>query len=85
MAASRTRQEARERAEKIFSAALGRVIPAEESKPLTGARFWDSRIRSRSWSARWFRRCWKNVRPWSPMRGLRSPVVARTADRSGFT
>lgn len=39
MAALRTRQEARERVEKIFSAALDRVIPAEESKPLKRGTF----------------------------------------------
>ena len=39
MAALRTRQEARERVEQIFSAALDRVIPAEESKPLKGGTF----------------------------------------------
>ena len=39
MAALRTRQEARERVGQVFSAALDRLIPAEESKPLKGATF----------------------------------------------
>jgi hypothetical protein len=39
MAALRTRQEARERVAKVFSAALDRVIPQDASKPLKGATF----------------------------------------------
>ena len=41
MAARRTRQEVRERVVDIFSAALERMIPADESKPLRGHTFLD--------------------------------------------
>jgi hypothetical protein len=41
MSALRTRQQARERVKQVFSAALDRVIPLEESTPLKGATFLD--------------------------------------------
>ena len=41
MPARTSRQEAREAAKKAFEAALDRMIPADESKPLKGAKFID--------------------------------------------
>jgi hypothetical protein len=41
MSALTTRQDARERLRKVFEGALDRLIPADESIPLKGARFTD--------------------------------------------
>src|SRR5437762_3472390 len=41
MSARTTREHAREAAKKAFDLALDRMIPAEESKPLKGAKFLD--------------------------------------------
>ena len=46
MPARTSRQQARETAKKAFEAALDRMIPADESKPLKGAKFidWENQI-----------------------------------------
>lgn len=46
MPARITRQQAREAARKVFNAALERMIPEDESKPLKGAKFvdWENQI-----------------------------------------
>jgi len=46
MSARVTRQQAREAALKSFTAALDRLIPADETKPLKGAKFidWENQI-----------------------------------------
>lgn len=41
MAAKRTRQEARERLQKIFQAELDRLVPADPSRPMKGRTFRD--------------------------------------------
>lgn len=46
MSARTTRQQAREAAKKAFESALDRMIPADESKPLKGAKFvdWENQV-----------------------------------------
>ena len=46
MPARTSRQQARESARRAFEAALDRIIPADESKPLKGAKFidWENQI-----------------------------------------
>jgi hypothetical protein len=46
MSARTTRQEARERAMKVFTDSLDRIIPADESVPLKGSRFrdWEDQV-----------------------------------------
>jgi hypothetical protein len=46
MSARTTRQQAREAAKKAFELALDRMIPADETKPLKGAKFvdWENQV-----------------------------------------